>query len=56
MESLSHFFAVSPLGSKRLSVRGLGVLESRKACMVTAAGQWGLSAELFLRSGVAGSQ
>lgn len=34
MESVSHFFAVSPLGSKRLSVRGLGVLESCKACMV----------------------
>ncbi len=34
MQSVSHFFAVSPLASKRLSVRGLGVLESCRACIV----------------------
>lgn len=34
MQNASHFFAVSPLGSKRLEVRGLGVLESSRACVV----------------------
>jgi AraC-like DNA-binding protein len=28
MQSVSHFFAVSPLGSRRLAIRGLGILES----------------------------